>query len=146
MRGISIKAVFFGGVTDIVVSTVLGIPLGIYVVATHGLNNLHKDALREAVVAAVHSSPLLYAAQLLIGFGASIFGGFVAASLALDNKRLNGILASWLCVGIGIRALVTGQDGMSTVVVAFIIAVTPICYFIGASLRAKRDASRSSRA
>lgn len=146
MRGISIKAVIVGGITDIVTSTVLGIPLGIYVVASHGLTNLHKDALRAAVVAAVHGSPLLYAAQLLIGFGASIFGGFVAASLARDNKRLNGILASWLCVGIGIRALVTGQDGMSPVVVAFMIAVTPLCYFLGASLQGKRAASRSSLA
>jgi len=108
-----------------------------------GGNLGNKDALRAAVVAAVHGSPSLYAAQLLIGFGASIFGGFVAASLARDNKRLNGILASWLCVGIGIRALVTGQDGMSHVVVAFMIAVTPLCYFLGASLQAKRAASRS---
>jgi len=146
MRGISIKAVFLGGVTDIVASTMLGIPLGIYVVASHGLTNLHKDALRSAVVAAVHDSPSLYAAQLLIGLGASILGGFVAASLARDNKRLNGILASWLCVGIGIRALITGQDGMSPVVVALMIALTPLCYFSGASLQAKRAASRSSLA
>jgi|SRR5882724_7393300 len=146
MRGISIKAVFLGGVTDIVASTMLGIPLGIYVVASHGLTNLHEDALRSAVVAAVHDSPSLYAAQLLIGLGASILGGFVAASLARDNKRLNGILASWLCVGIGIRALITGQDGMSPVVVALMIALTPLCYFSGASLQAKRAASRSSLA
>jgi hypothetical protein len=146
MRGISIKAVIFGGVTDIVASTALGIPLGLYVVASHGFADLHKDALRAAVVAAVHGSPLLYAAQLLIGFGASLLGGFVAASLSRDNKRLNGILASWLCVGIGIRALVTGQDGMSPVVVALMIAVTPLCYFLGASLQVKRAASGSSLA
>ena len=146
MHGISIKAIFLGGVTDIIASTMLGIPLGIYVVVSHGLTDLHKDALRSAVVAAVHGSPSLYAAQLLIGFGASILGGFVAASLARDNKRLNGILASWLCVGIGIRALVTGQDGMSPVVVALMIALTPLCYFLGASLQAKRAASRNSLA
>ena len=90
MRGISIKAVFFGAVADIAASTIFGVPLGIYVVSSHGLTNLHKDALRSAVVAIVHDSLLLYAAQLLIGFGASILGGFVAASLARENKRLNG--------------------------------------------------------
>jgi hypothetical protein len=146
MRGISIKAVFLGGLTDIVASTILGIPLGIYVVTSHSLTNLHKDALRSAVVAAVHASPSLYAAQLLIGFGSSILGGFVAAYLAKENKRLNAILAAWLCVGIGIRALVTGQDGISPVVVAFMIALTPLCYLVGASFQASRAASRSSPA
>jgi hypothetical protein len=146
MRGISIKAVFFGGVTDIVASTILGIPFGIYVVSSHELTNLHKDALRSAVVAVVHGSPFLYAAQLFIGFGSSILGGYVAASLARENKRLNGILAAWLCMGIGVYALVTGQDGMSPVTVALMIAVTPLCYLLGASLQAKRAASRSSPA
>jgi hypothetical protein len=146
MRGISMKAVFLGGLMDIVASTILGIPLGIYVVSSHGLTNLHKDALRSAVVAAVHGSPSLYAAQLLIGFGSSILGGFVAAHLAKENKRLNAILAAWLCVGIGIRALVTGQDGMSPVVVAFMITLTPLCYLLGAVLQARRAASRSSPA
>jgi hypothetical protein len=146
MRGISIKAVFLGGITDIIASSMLGIPLGIYIVSAHGLTNLHKDALRSAVVAAVHGSPLLYAAQLLVGFSASVLGGYVAASIARDNKHLNGVLASWLCVGIGIRALVTGQDGVSPIVVALMIALTPICYFLGASFQAKRAASRSSLA
>jgi hypothetical protein len=146
MRGISIKAVFFGGVMDVVASTMLGIPLGIYVVSSRGLTNLHKDALRSAVVAVVHGSPLLYAAQLLIGFGSSILGGYVAASLTRENKRLNGILAAWLCVGIGVHALVTGQDGMSPVIVALMIAVTPLCYLLGASLQEKRAASRGSPA
>ena len=146
MRGISIKAVFLGGVADIVASTILGIPLGTYIVASHGLTNLHRDALRSAVVTAVHGSPTLYATQLLIGFGASILGGFVAASLATENKRLNGVLASLLCVGIGIRAFVTGQDGMSPLVVAFMIALTPLCYLLGAALQAKRAAFRSSLA
>lgn len=143
MRGISIRAVFFGGVTDIAASTILGIPLGIYVVSSHGLTNLHNDALRSAVVTVVHGSPLLYAAQLLIGFGSSILGGYVAASLARENKRLNGILAAWLCVGIGVHALVTGQDGMSPAMVALMIGVTPLCYLLGASLQAKRAAHSS---
>ena len=146
MRGISIKAVFFGAVADIAASTIFGVPLGIYVVSSHGLTNLHKDALRSAVVAIVHDSLLLYAAQLLIGFGASILGGFVAASLARENKRLNGILAAWLCMGIGVHALLTRQDGMSPVVVALMIALTPLCYLLGAILQAKRAASRSSPA
>jgi hypothetical protein len=143
MRGISIKAVFLGGIADIAASTILGVPLGIYVVSSRRLANLHKDALRSAFVSAVHGSPSLYAAQLSIGFGSSILGGFVAASLARENKRLNGILAAWLCVGIGIHALFTGQDGISPFEIAFMIALTPLCYLAGASLQAKRAASRS---
>lgn len=111
--------------------------------SSHGLTNLHNDALRSAVVTVVHGSPLLYATQLLIGFGSSILGGYVAASLARENKRLNGILAAWLCVGIGVHALVTGQDGMSPVMVALMIGVTPLCYLLGASLQAKRAAHSS---
>jgi hypothetical protein len=146
MRGISIKAVLLGGFADIAASTLFGVPLGIYVVSSRGFANLHKDALRSAVVAAVHNSPTLYAAQLVIGFGSSILGGYVAASLTGESKRLNGILAAWLCVGMGVHALVTGQDGMSPVVVAFMIALTPLCYLLGATLQARRTVSRSSPA
>ena len=140
------KAVFLGGLTDIVASTILGISLGAHVISSHSLRKLHKDALHSAIVAAVHGSPSLYAAQLLIGFGSSILGGFVAANLSKENKRLNAILAAWLSVAIGIRALVTGQDGMSPAVVVFVIALTPLCYLLGASLQARRAASRSSQA
>jgi hypothetical protein len=146
MRGISIKAVLLGAFADIATSTLFGVAFGIYVVSSRGLTDLHKDALRSAVVTAVHSSPALYAAQLLIGFGASILGGYVAASLVKESKPLNAILASWLCVGIGIHALITGQDGISPAMVVFMIALTPLCYVLGGKLQAKRKVSRLSPA
>ena len=146
MRGISIKAVLVGAITDVVASTIFGIPLGIYVVSSHGLGGLHRDALRAAVVTAVHNSPSLYADQLLIGFGSSVLGGYVAARLARENRRLNAVLAAWLCMGIGVHALITGQDGMSPFVVIFMIALTPLCYLMGALLQGRRAATRSSPA
>jgi hypothetical protein len=108
MKRISIKAVFLGAVADIVASSLLGIPFGFYVVSAHRLTGLHREALRSAVVAAVQSSTLLYATQLLIGFSASVLGDMLRHTWQETKSTLMGfwrhgsasesVFAHWLPV------------------------------------------------
>lgn len=132
---ISFKGIVIGGITDVVLSGILGIPFSLYVITSRGLLNLPKDQLGTAVVATIHNSIGLYAVQLLIGLSCSVFGGYVAARLAKHDEILNGVLASWLCVGIGVYAFALGKVSESLPVHLVLIAVTPACYALGAYLR-----------
>jgi hypothetical protein len=138
VRGISPAAIVVGGVCDVVLSGVLGVPLVIYTASSRGLTKLPREELQGAVVAAIHSAPALYAVQICIGVGCSMLGGFIAASIAKQQRLLNGVLASWLCIGFGVYSLIRGPGGESVPVHLALIAVTPLCYLLGASLRSKR--------
>lgn len=134
---VSFKGIAIGGITDVVLSGILGIPLSIYVISTQGLLGLPKDQLGIAAVEAIHSNVGLYSVQLFIGLSCSIFGGYIAAWLAKHDEILNGVLASWLCVGIGVYSLVFGKASDSVPLHFALVAITPICYALGAYLRQK---------
>ena len=137
MRELSLLAIILGGVSDVVLSGILGVPLVIYTISTHGLHALPKPQLQSAVTSAIHSDPLLYAAQLAIGAGCSVLGGLIAASIAKERRVVNGVLAAWLCVGIGVYSLVSGRDTPSPATHIALVIATPIFYFLGAVLRTK---------
>jgi hypothetical protein len=145
MREVSAPAIVIGGVCDVVLSGILGIPLVIYTVSSRGLAGLPKEQLHGAVVSAIHGAATLHAAQLGIGIGCSMLGGFIAASIAKQGRLLNGILASWLCMAVGFYSLVSGRGGESVPVNLGLIAITPLCYLAGAWLRIKLpSASRAT--
>src|SRR5262249_43928635 len=104
---------------------------------SRGLAHTPKDQLQAAVTAAIHGAPALYAAQLGIGFGCSILGGFIAASIAKQRRLLNGVLASGLCLGVALYSLASGHSGESVPNHLVLIGLTPLCYFAGAWLRVK---------
>jgi hypothetical protein len=135
MRKVSVKAVLIGGITDVVLSAILGIPLGIYVMASRGIFGLPKEQMQAATVSAIHGSAGLYAIQLIIGLGCSVLGGYVAARIAKHDELLNGIVASWLCVAFGIYSLAAGKSSEPVVLVLLLIAVTPACYLLGSYFR-----------
>ena len=58
MRKISITGVLIGGVTDIIASTILGIPLVVYVMIRFDL--LHASKGSAQVTSAIHANPGLY--------------------------------------------------------------------------------------
>jgi hypothetical protein len=144
MRSISIRAVLIGGISDIVLSNLLGIPLAIYVISSGGLSQLPKDQLQGAVVSAMHANPGLFAAQLGIGYVCSIAGGFIAAWIAKDRRLLNGILASWLCVGLGVYSFVSGKVSESLQLTLVLIALTPFAYALGAWIKISVSRRRSA--
>jgi hypothetical protein len=132
MRGISLLAILVGGVSDIALSVLGGIWLGIYVILSR---HVPKDQLPEALTAAINGSTALYGAQLAIGFLCSVAGGFIAASLSKQRRLLNGILASWLCLGTGIYAAFSGHGTSAVWLEVVSIVLTPMCYLLGARLR-----------
>jgi hypothetical protein len=146
MQSISIRAVVIGGVSDIVLSNLFGIPLAIYVIASGGLSHLPKDQLQGAVVSTMHGSPGLFAAQLAIGYGCSIAGGFIAAWIAKDRKLLNGVLAAWLCVGVGVYSLVLGKMSEPLPLTLLLIALTAFAYALGAWIKISMSRRRTASA
>jgi len=140
MRGISVLAILVGSIADFILSGTFGLVLVGVVISNQGLSKLPKDQLTPAVLAAIHGSPGLYAMQLAIGFGCSVFGGLLAALIAKQRKLLNAVLASWLCVGTGIIGLVKGADDISPPIHLLMVVMTPICYAAGAAwaLRMRR--------
>jgi len=137
MRGLSPLAVIVGGVVDVALSAILGILLGVYVVASRGWGHVSADQLSRALVAVMHEDLSLRAAQLAIGFGCSVLGGFVAASIAKQRKLYNGVLASWLCVAIGIFSQLPDFTRASLVWRLVTVVLTPVCYLAGAYIRTK---------
>jgi hypothetical protein len=144
MRAISALAIVVGGVCDVVLSSILGVPLVIYTVSSRSLGHLPREQLQAAVVAAIHGAPALHAAQLAIGVGCSMLGGFIAASIAKQQRLLNGVLAAWLCMAVGVYSLLTGHVGESVPTHVMLFAVTPVWYLAGAWLRVKLSSSGSA--
>lgn len=144
MRSISFRAVLIASISDIVLSNLLGTPLAFYVISSGGLSHLPKNQLQGAVVSAMHTNPDLFAAQLGIGYVCSIAGGSIAAWIAKDRRLLNGILASWLCVGLGMYSLVSGKVSESLQLTLVLIALTPFAYALGAWLKIIMSHRRSA--
>jgi hypothetical protein len=143
---VSVKGVLVGGITDVVLSSILGIPFVIYVMASHDLLKLPKEQVSATLTATIHGNIGLYAIQLLIGFACSVIGGNVAARLAKHDELLNGVLASWLCVGIGVLSLVNGGDSMSLGTHLMLIASTVLAYVLGAYIQLSMVRAKMARA
>ena len=48
-------------------------------------------------------------AQILIGLFCSVFGGYLAGRLAKHEELVNGLLASFLCVGIAVYSSIAAK-------------------------------------
>jgi hypothetical protein len=81
MNRISVKAVVVGGITDIVATVLLPLPLIVYLIATE-VTGTPKEPLQGAVMTAIRANPLLYGLESLISLACSVLGGYVAARLA----------------------------------------------------------------
>src|SRR4029077_10831886 len=97
MNKVSVKGVLVGGVTDIVATVILTLPLIVYLIATE-VTGTPKVPLQAAVMAAIRANPPLYWLESLIGLACSVLGGYVAARAAKHDELLNGLLASFLSV------------------------------------------------
>jgi len=128
-----------GGITDVVVSMLLGIPFNIYVKASRGLPEGDLENRIALLNEAVHANVGLTIVQLVIGISCSILGGYVAATIAKQNEILNGVLASWLCLGIGIFALFSGHSAGALWLNILTLVVTPLAYFSGAHVWLRRN-------
>jgi hypothetical protein len=134
MNKISVKGVVVGGVTDIVATVILTIPLIIYLIETE-LTGTPKDPLQAAIMAAIRAHPLLYGLQSLIGLACSVLGGYVAARVAKHDELLNGSLASFLPVALGVYSLATGKNSGPLLLPVLMLIASPLCSRLGGHLR-----------
>jgi len=140
MKKISIKGVFLGGITDVLTTNILAVPLIIYVMANIDRSHTPKEQLGAARIAALHGSVLLYTVQFLIGAGCSILGGYVAARLAKHDELLNGSLSSYLCMGIGLYSVVAGKESSWLLLELIGLAASPALGLLAATSGLHRNA------
>jgi hypothetical protein len=130
---VSIIPVVIGGITDVVSTSILALPVTIYVMVKHDL--FHSATGPTALPSLIRSSGWLYGLQLGIGLGCSALGGYVAARLAKHDELLNGLLSSFLCTAIGIYSVMSGKGSESLIVQIFLFAAAPVFALLGGYLR-----------
>ncbi len=132
MNKISVKGVLVGGVTDVVATVILTIPLIVYMIATELTGSPTDEA---AVMAAIRANTLLYGLQSLLGLACSVLGGYVAARVARHDELLNGLLASFLSVAFGVYSLAAGKDSGASLLPVLLLFASPLCSGLGGHLR-----------
>ena len=133
---VSVIAIVTGGITDTVASTVLALPVIIYVMVKYDFS--HSATGPAAIAFSIHSSAWLYGLHLGIGFGCSALGGYVAARMAKHDELLNGLLSSFLCIAIGVFSAMSGKNSQSVAVQISLLAAAPAFALLGGYLRLKQ--------
>lgn len=134
---LSILGIVMGGITDVVSSGILAMPVFIYVMVKHDL--LHAPNGPAAIASFIHSNAWLYGLQLTIGIGCSVLGGYVAAWIATHDEPLNGLLSSFLCVALGFYSLFSGKDSQSVFVQILLLVIAPAFAFLGGYVRQSQN-------
>jgi hypothetical protein len=145
MSRMSFKAVAIGGVADIVTTNILAIPLMAYVVVRVDAIHLPKDQLQAALMGAINASPALLATQIVVGLAASAFGGCLAGRIAKHDEALNGALSAWLCIAIGVYAIVAGSTTGSILLQLADFVAAPLAGFGGGYLASRRKRASAPR-
>jgi hypothetical protein len=133
MNKISIRGVVVGGVTDILATVILTLPLVVYIISE--LTDTLKDPLQTAVTATIQANPLLYGLESVIGLACSVLGGYVAARVAKHDELLNGLLASSLPVALGAYSLTTANESEPLFLPVMLLFASPLCSGLGGHLR-----------
>lgn len=137
MKQISFKGVAIGNVVDIVSSNVVAIPVMIYVLASAQMGS-PSDHNARAIGEILKTSTVFLAASSVLGGLCSVFGGYVSARIAKHDEVLNGALASILCVGLGIYAVVNGTGRLWLDVIY--LPLSPTLAALGGYLRSRQTA------
>ena len=145
MGRISIKGVIIGGITDIVSTFVLTLPVLVYFMISSEVLRLPNEQARvAALTAAMQGNVQLYGILMLIGAGCSVLGGYVAARLAKHDELLNGLLSSVFCIAIGVYSMLAAKGFGSFPWHATLIAVSALSGLLGGYLRLRHIRARAS--
>jgi hypothetical protein len=136
MRGLSPLGIFVGAASDLVLTILLSSLLQIWVFNTTDLAHLPRESAQAALAAAMAGPSPLYIAQMVLGFGCSVLGGFIAAALSRERHVLNGVLAGVLMTAVNLFLVARGVLRASPLDLA-LYALTFACYPAGAALRLK---------
>jgi len=135
---VSILGVLVGGMVDVVSSVALGLPLAMYTAFNVPLEQRTGPHASAAVSAAMRGNHALYITQLAIGLLCSALGGYIAALIAKRHERLNGTLASWLCILMGIIGMAIGLDKDPLWEQILLLIASPVMAYIGGDLRLRQ--------
>ena len=101
MKRVSLVGVAVGGITDILTTNALLLPLMYFVLAAAATGSLSENALKQILA---HRQLVTIASGVLGGLG-SVLGGYVSARIAKHDQVLNGALSSILSVAAGLYSL-----------------------------------------
>jgi hypothetical protein len=124
---ISIPAVLIGGVVDIVSSAVCLTAFMSYEISKVDPSLRIGHHWTEPINAAANTNVWLHLTYLLC----SMVAGYTAAAIAKRHEHLNGVLASWLRVGLGIIGMLITPTWLDP----FMLVGSPVCAFVGGDLR-----------
>ena len=124
---------------DIIATSLLSIPLFVYLAATQDLSRVPPEEAGVAMVAALQGAPALQLAAWMLGLAATILGGYMAALIARAPHVLHGALSAWLCMGIGIHAIASGGDGAPLWQHLLALVLSPAFGALGGYLRLRQE-------
>jgi hypothetical protein len=137
MRRISIKGVLIGGLTDLISSVTLGTLTAVVLILVFHLLGMPKAEMQKAIADAGHQQGLLWNAELAVGLGCSVLGGFVSAWLAKHDELLNGFLSSFLCVSLGVLQMAIGRGFHPFALQGVLLVASLVLSLFGGYLRAR---------
>ncbi|MGB8908026.1 MAG: hypothetical protein WCC84_04705 [Candidatus Cybelea sp.] len=135
MKRIAVLAVAVGGVSDILLTTMLSLPILIYAYASGGILDLPTAQQQPALLATLHSNVALYGTSFLVGAFCSVLAGYLTGLLAKHDEVLNGALSSFLCIGFDLYAFSHGQFGGPSWLAIALLPVSPLLGAVGGYLR-----------
>lgn len=138
MKKISFKAVLIGSIVDIVLSMLLALPLTLVAMSKIDFAHTPKDQIHTVTSEVMRRDIPFQAAQLLIGMGCSVLGGYVAASIAKHNELLNGALSSVCCVLLGVLLFNSDAVFYPLIVRVGLLAIDPLLGLAGGYLKLAR--------
>ena len=134
MRRIAIRSVIVGAVVDWFVSSLLGAVSVVVVLLLLSIAHTNPDRTSSLVSEIVHRNPWYLGAQVVIGAGCSLLGGYIAARLTRHDARLNGALSSFLSVGAILVSIVIGHDAQQLPLQILMLPVKPLLGLAGGYL------------
>jgi hypothetical protein len=138
MRRVVVRSVLVGGLIDAFCSSFLGAVSVVVVLLILSIAHTPPDSVAAVTSDIVHANPLFIAAQVVIGAGCSLLGGYIAARLAGHDERLNGAASSVVSLVSGIVAIALGHDPQQLTLHVLILPVKPALGYVGGYLRASQ--------
>ncbi|AXC14644.1 hypothetical protein ACPOL_5396 [Acidisarcina polymorpha] len=134
MSRLSAKAIVIGGLAGILTSGLGAVLLVSLVMSRLGTLHSTRSHAHTTVALAMQRSGPVQAAELLLGFGSSVLGGYIAARLSGHDELVNAACSSLICLSVGILSLASGHDSQSLIVQVLILLASPLFGLFGGYL------------
>ena len=146
MRRVSIVAALLCGPLDLILTSVLALPVVIIANIQAQSWTLPKAEQTQALFSVLQQHPGLYAASIALGSCASIVAGFVAARIARRAPLLNGAISAWLCIASGVYAMFQANSFMPTWQSLVLLPLSPALGALGGWLWQRRSQRKAKLA